>query len=85
MPYFNQQIAQISRTDHKYSTEQCTSAQPIYYSRHLHRLHNHLQVYFCHLSHKMLCILWDPIMFTSMEYVAYCELNDKNRHEDDYL
>ena len=43
-------------------------------SRHLHRLHvstinSDLQVYFCHISHKMLCTLWDPTLFTSMEYI----------------
>ena len=27
----------------------------------------HLQVYFCHLIHKTLCTIWDPIVFTSME------------------
>ena len=45
-----------------------------YYSRHLHRLHVstiniNLQVCFCHLIHKMLCTLWDPIVLTSMEYI----------------
>jgi len=29
----------------------------------------HLQAYFCQLSHKMLCTLWDPIVFTSVEYI----------------
>jgi len=28
---------------------------------------NHLQAYFCQLSHKMLCTHWDPIVFTFME------------------
>ena len=28
---------------------------------------NHLQAYFCHLSHKMLGTLWDPTVFTSMD------------------
>jgi len=27
---------------------------------------SHLQDYFCHLSHKMLCTLWDPIVYKSM-------------------
>jgi hypothetical protein len=30
---------------------------------------SHLQAYFCHLSHKMLCTLWDSIVFTTIEYV----------------
>ena len=30
---------------------------------------NHLQAYFCQLCHKMLCTLWDPIVFTFMEYI----------------
>jgi len=54
----------------------CTSAQLLYYQMNLHRLHvstinNHRQAYFCHLSHKMLHTLWDPIAFTSMEYIKH--------------
>jgi len=32
-------------------------------------LFSHLQAYFCNLNHKMLCTLWDPIVFTTMEYI----------------
>ena len=40
------------------------------YKDYMFRLQiSHLQAYFCHLSHKMLRTLWDPIMFTSMEYI----------------
>ena len=28
---------------------------------------SHLQDYFCHLSHQMLCTLWDPIVFTAIK------------------
>jgi hypothetical protein len=35
----------------------------------------HLQAYFCHLSHKMLCTLWDHIVFTSMEYIKLNHLS----------
>ena len=46
------------------------------------------------LCHKMLCTIWDPIVFTSMEYIklnrwdpkvciASCDSIDKNRPEDD--
>ena len=37
----------------------------------------HLQAYFCHLSHKMLCTLWDPIVFTSMEYIKLNHLSQR--------
>ena len=36
---------------------------------------SHLQVYFCHLSHKMLCKLWDPIVFIPMEYIKLNHLS----------
>ena len=35
---------------------------------------SHLQAYFCHLSHKMLCTLWDPIVFTFMEYIKLTKI-----------
>ena len=38
---------------------------------------SHLQAYFCHLSHKMLCALWDPIVFTSMEYIKLNNLSQR--------
>ena len=38
---------------------------------------SHLQAYFCHLSHRMLCTRWDPIVFTSMEYVKLNHLSQK--------
>ena len=37
----------------------------------------HLQAYFCHLSHKMLWTLWDPIGFTSMEYTKLNHLSQR--------
>jgi len=66
--YWNGSITMCLQT--LYNTKQCTLTQPLYYSRHLHRLHvslinSRLQAYFYHLSHKMLCTLWDPIVFTS--------------------
>jgi len=36
---------------------------------------SHLQAYFCHLSQKMLCTLWDPIVFTSIEYIKLNHLS----------
>ena len=67
------------------------------YIGYMFRLYiSHLQVYFGNLSHKMLSTLWNPIVFTSMEYIKLnhlshsCnvhvtpfETNDKNRPEDD--
>jgi len=38
---------------------------------------SHLQAYFCHLSHKVLCTLWDPMVFTSMEYIKLNILSQK--------
>jgi len=37
----------------------------------------HLQAYFSQLSHKTLCTHWDPIMFTSMEYIKLGHLPRK--------
>ena len=38
------------------------------YIGYMFRLYiSHRQAYFCHLSHKMLCTLWDPIVFASMD------------------
>jgi len=57
------------------------------YIGYMFRLHiSHLQAYFCHLSHKMPCTLWDPIVFTRWDpkvCIAYCDSNDKKRPEDD--
>jgi len=36
---------------------------------------SHLQAYFCHLNHGMLCTLWDPIVFTSMECIGLNHLS----------
>jgi hypothetical protein len=38
---------------------------------------SHLQAYFCHLSHKMLRTLWDPIVFTSIEYTKLDPLSQR--------
>jgi len=38
---------------------------------------SHLQAYFCQLSHKMLCTLWDPIVFTFMEYMKLNNLSER--------
>ena len=38
---------------------------------------SHLLAYFCQLSHKMLCTYWDPIVFTSMEYMKLNHLSQK--------
>jgi len=38
---------------------------------------SYLQAYFCQLSHKMLCTHWDPIVFTSMEYIKLNHLSQK--------
>ena len=38
---------------------------------------SHLQAYFCHLSHKMLCTVWDPVLFTSMEYIKLNHLSQR--------
>jgi hypothetical protein len=38
---------------------------------------SHLQAYFWKLSHKTLCTHWDPIMFTSMEYIKLNLLSQK--------
>ena len=32
---------------------------------------SHLQAYFCQLSHKIISTHWDPIVFTSIEYIKY--------------
>ena len=48
------------------------------YIGYMFRLYiSHLQAYFCHLSHKMLCTLWDPFVFTSMEYTKLNLLSQK--------
>ena len=41
---------------------------------------SHLQAYFCQLSHKVLCTHWDPIVFTSMEYIKLNHLSQKVCH-----
>jgi len=33
--------------------------------------------YLCHLSHKMLCTLWDPIVFTYTEYIKLNHLSQR--------
>jgi len=38
---------------------------------------SHLQAYFCQLSHKMLRTHWDPIVFTSTEYIKLNHLSQK--------
>jgi len=38
---------------------------------------SHVQAYFCHLSHKMLYTLWDPIVFTFMEYIKLNHLSQR--------
>jgi len=42
-------------------------------------LFSHLQAYFCHLSHKMLCTLWDPSVFTYMEYIILIFIHTQAR------
>ena len=48
------------------------------YISYMFRLYfSHLQAYFCHLSHKMLCTLLDPIVFTSMQYIKLNQLSQR--------
>ena len=61
---YKRNIILNSVRQHNYFIAQCN------YICYMFRiLISHHQAYFCQLSHKMLCTQWDPIVFTSMEYI----------------
>ena len=75
-------IAKTRRENHESSYEYVVAlgkknfiTQGNYIGYMFRLLISHLQAYFCQLIHKMLCTLWDPIVFTFMEYIKLNHLS----------